>query len=210
MNAQDQEVRKVGSFNEVKVGQAINVVLHRSNEEKVVIQSSNIDLEEVETEVSNGELRLSLNGDRYKNVDVVIDVYYKNLKSISVSSAASLKATEIIKGDGFELDVSSAGSVDLSLDVHSLEVDVSSAADAKLSGKTHDMEVDVSSAGGIDAYGLAAENVDVSVSSAGSAKIYVTKSLQANASSGGSIKYKGSPERSNSNSSSGGSVKRSN
>lgn len=208
--AQDREERQMDAFEEVKVGQAIKVTLHYSNEEKVIIESSNIDIEKIETEVRNGILRISLEGDRYRSINVKVEVYYKNLKGLSVSSAASVKSTETIKGNNFDIGVSSAASVDLSLDVNELEVDISSAADAKIAGKAHGLNIDVSSAGGINAYELEAEIVSVSASSAGSAKVYATDSLHARASSGGSIRYKGNPARSNTDSSSGGSVKKAN
>lgn len=207
--AQDREERKVGSFNEVKVGQAIKVYLHQSNNERVVIESSNIDIDEVETEVESGRLRISLSGNRYRSVQVRVDVYYRNLQAISSSSASSIYGDDIIKGDDFEISVSSAGSVDVKLDVNQLEVKASSSGDAKIAGKAHEVEISVSSAGGVNAYDLLTEIADLSASSAGSVKINVTKSIEARASSGGSIKYKGNPARSNTNSSSGGSVKRS-
>ncbi|MGK7390525.1 MAG: head GIN domain-containing protein [Candidatus Cyclobacteriaceae bacterium M2_1C_046] len=207
--AQEREERKIDAFEEIKVGQAIKVRLHHSNEEKVIIESSNVDLDEIETKVRNGILYLSLDGNNYRNISVSIDVYYRNLKGLSASSASSVKSERTISGGNFQLGVSSAASVDIILDVNNLQVDVSSAADAKLSGKTHELNAEVSSAGGINAYDLEAEIVNASASSAGSAKINVTNSLHARASSGGSIRYKGNPARSNTDSSSGGSVKKS-
>lgn len=207
--SQDREERKVDSFNELKVGQAIKVILRQSNEEKIIIESSNVDLADIRTEVSDGTLKIYLKGERYRSINVNVDVYYRNLKGISASSAASVKSDGVIKGDNFAIDASSAASIDVKLDVYDLEVDVSSAADVRLAGKAHELEIDVSSAGGVNAYDLIAEIVDASASSAGSAKVHATKSLVARASSGGSIRYSGSPDRSNIDSSSGGSVKKS-
>lgn len=205
---QNKEERKLDSFNEIKVGQAIKVYLHKSGEEKVVIESSNVDPEEVETRVENRRLKISLSGNRYRNIDVRVDVYYRSLTSISASSASSIHSEGIIKGDDLKISVSSAASVKVKLDVNTLEVDASSSGDTKIAGKAHEVEIDVSSAGGVNAYDLLAEMADVNASSAGSVRVHVTKTLKAHASSGGSIRYKGSPGRTHTNSSSGGSVKR--
>lgn len=202
------EERKLDSFNEVKVGQAINVFLHKFSEEKVVIETKNIDPGQVETNVENGRLKISLSGNRYRNIDVRVDVYYRSLNDISASSASSITSEGVIRGNDFEINVSSAASIRVELDVNKLEIDASSSGDSKISGRVHEVGIDASSAGVVDAYDLMAEIADVSVSSAGSVKVNVTKSLKANASSGGSIRYKGSPTRTNTNSSSGGSVKR--
>jgi hypothetical protein len=50
----------------------------------------------------------------------------------------------------------------------------------------------------------------VEASSAGSVKVSASEELDAHASSGGSIRYRGNPDKSVTNSSSGGSVRKSN
>ena len=79
-----------------------------------------------------------------------------------------------------------------------------------LEGKVKSLEIEASSAGDIDAYRLESEKVYARTSSAGSAKVNVTKELEAHASSGGSIRYRGNPVKTNTDSSSGGSVKKTN
>jgi len=56
---------------------------------------------------------------------------------------------------------------------------------------------------------LEAEEVTAGASSAGSIKINVTQKIDARASSGADIRYRGSPMKTNTNSSSGGSVRKS-
>ena len=205
---QNEQERKLSSFNEVKAGQTIEVFLHKSDEEKVVIETSNIDPDEVLTTVSDGELKISLSRSRFLKSKVKVDVYYRSLKGISASSASSVFGEEVIRGDDFTISVSSAASVEVNLDVNTLNIDASSAGETRVSGKAHEVNIDVSSTGSINAYDLVAEIGDVSASSAGSVRLHVTSSLKANASSGGSIRYRGSPQRTNTNSSSGGSVRK--
>ena len=208
--AQSVEERNVGSFDEIKVGQAIKVYLHPAEKEMVKVESDNVDLDEIETEVEDGRLHISLSGHRYRNINVVVHVYYKSLNDISASSASSVFSEKVIRGDNFEISVSSAASVELKLDVNVLELNASSSGDARISGRAHEIEIEVSSAGSVNLYELQAEIGEVSASSAGSAKVYVTKSLEARASSGGSIRYSGQPQQTNIDSSSGGSVKKTN
>ena len=56
------------------------------------------------------------------------------------------------------------------------------------------MEANLSSAGDLNAGELKANEVDISVSSAGDASVYVTERLEAKASSAGDIRYYGDPE----------------
>jgi hypothetical protein len=68
----------------------------------------------------------------------------------------------------------------------------------------------VSSAGDVDTYRLESETAVVNASSGAEAKISVSKDLDAHASSGADIRYRGNPSRTNTHSSSGGSVKKTN
>ena len=106
--------------------------------------------------------------------------------------------------------VSSAASVEVSIESETLVVEASSAGNGVLEGKVKSLEIEASSAGDIDAYRLESEKVYARTSSAGSAKVNVTKELEAHASSGGSIRYRGNPVKTNTDSSSGGSVKKTN
>jgi hypothetical protein len=146
----------------------------------------------------------------WSKVHVKVYVTYVNLEKISASSASSVFSDGVIKTSNIDIAVSSAANVEVSLDASSVMVDTSSAGEVVLEGKSPKLEVEVSSAGDVDAYKLECETVIANVSSGGEAKLSVSKDLEAHASSGGDIRYRGNPTRTNTNSSSGGSVKKSN
>ena len=146
----------------------------------------------------------------WRSVDVTIWVTYRELDEIGISSAAKLIAKEPIKSESMEIDVSSAAKGEIALNVNELEIDISSAANLSLFGSANSMEVDISSAGSLVAYELVCKDAEVDVSSAGSAKVNVTERFEGGASSGGSIRYKGDPDKVQASSSSGGYVKKSN
>lgn len=208
--SQQSEVRKIGSFRGVKAGEAIDVYLKKGDKEEVKVEVTGTALSNILTEVSGTYLRIHMKDGNYKNRDVKVYVTYVNLESISASSASNIFSENIIKNDKMEISASSAATIEISLDVQSLIVDVSSAGDITLEGKTKSLKVEASSAGEIDAYNLTAENVTASAGSAGSIKLTVTKEFNADASSAGSIRYRGTPTKTNTDSSSGGSVKKSN
>ena len=171
---------------------------------------SDLDISNVLTEVSGSYLKIHMRDGRYRNRNVKVYVTYVSLNKLHVSSAANVFSDGTIKAKTMDISASSAGSAELSIDAESVSIDASSAGDIVLEGRAVNIEVEVSSAGEIDAYGLESENGNASASSAGSAKISVSKELTAQASSGGSIRYRGSPAKTNTSSSSGGSVKKSN
>lgn len=209
--AQQSEVRQIGSFQGVRVSEAIDVYLKKGDKESVKVEVTGTELSNVLTEVNGTTLKIHMrDGNFHGRKSVKVYVTFTRLEKLSASSAANLFSSDPIKSDRLEISVSSAGSVETKLESESVSVSASSAGKTVLEGKTRSLEIEASSAGDIDAYNLESENVDASVSSAGSAKISVSKELEAHASSGGSIRYRGNPLKTNTDSSSGGSVKKTN
>lgn len=210
--AQQKETRSLASFSEISVSEAIEVELIRGNKEEAVVEVDGTDLEDIVTEVRGDRLEIEMR-DRerytYRNVDVKVYLTYREIEEIDVSSAADVYSKDILSTDELDIEVSSAGDVDLEIDVEVLDVKVSSAGDVELSGKAKRQFVKVSSSGDYDAYDLVSEDADVDASSSGDAMIYVSGTLEADASSAGKVYYKGDPERVYADSSSGGKVRKS-
>lgn len=207
--AQETESRSVSSFKGLKVAEGIDVYLKKGDKEALRLEVTGIKPSDVITEISGDYLKIHMREGRYRDKTVKVYVTYVNLEKLSVSSAGNIFSESVIKASQLSLSASSAGSIDIQVDAETIDISASSAGDVELSGKAKKLVAEVSSAGEIDAYDLVADVVEVDASSAGSAKVNAVKEISAQASSGGSIRFRGNPERSNTNSSSGGSVKKS-
>jgi hypothetical protein len=205
--AQSRDTRNLSSFSEISVSEAIQVELVKGSSEKAEVEVTGTDAENVLTEVSGDRLKVHMASGNWRNVHAFVRVTYRDLEEINVSSAGSISTETAISGDRMEMDVSSAAKADLIFNVGQMELDVSSAGNFNAEGTVDEIEIDVSSAGSVNAYDLECKIADLSTSSAGSIKITVTDQIDARASSGGSIRYKGNPDIERVSSSSGGSVK---
>jgi hypothetical protein len=210
--SQQTETRSVGSFRGIKVSQAIDAYLKKGDKESVRVEISSGSPSDVVTQVEGSSLRIKMRDGKnfWNKVNVKVYVTYVNLEKISASSAASVFSEGIIKTGDIEISVSSAANVEVSIDANSAMIDTSSAGEVVVEGKSPKLEVEVSSAGDVDTYRLESESVIVKASSGAEAKVSVSKDLEANASSGADIRYRGNPARTNTHSSSGGSVKKTN
>lgn len=208
--AQKSETRNVGAFSGVKVAEGVDVYLKKGEKEKIRVEGTGTDPSNVITEISGSYLKIHMKEGRYRSVDAKVYVTYVKLNKLSASSAGSIYSDGPLQTKEMEIRASSAGSIEVIINAESIEVSASSAGDVELKGTASSITVDASSAGEIDAYDLQAESVEADASSAGSVKINVTQKLNAHASSGGSIRYRGNPDKSVTNSSSGGSVRKSN
>jgi hypothetical protein len=207
---QSTETRNLSPFSHLKVSQGIDVYLKKGDKESARVVVTGADASKVLTEVTDKTLRVHMSSGSFRNINAKVYVTYVSLSRIFASSAGSVFAEGPIKSSRMTISTSSAGSVELSIESEDVVLEASSAGEITVEGTTHRLEVDASSAGDIDAYGLEASIVLVDVSSAGSAKVTATKELDADASSGGDVRYRGNPGKLNTNSSSGGSVKKSN
>ncbi|MBT1704718.1 head GIN domain-containing protein [Chryseosolibacter indicus] len=206
--AQTSETRNLSSFSGVKASEGIDVYLKKGDKETARVEVSGGKLTDVLTEVSGSYLKVHMREGNHRNINVKVYVTYVHIDKLSSSSAGSIFGEETIKADDIEISASSAGTIDVTVDGNRVEASASSAADIDLKGRAKTISVDASSAGEIDAYDLVAETVNAEASSGASIKINVTENLNAHASSGGGIRYRGNPDKSVTNSSSGGSVKK--
>ena len=205
--AQTGATRKLDKFTSITVSEGIDVNLTKGSSHKAEITVKNIDLEDVLTEVSGSTLKIHLDGNNHNNVNVTVDLTFVSLERIKASSAADVTSSSVIEAADFKVSASSAADVILELKVNTLEVDASSAADITLSGSAGSQTVDISSAADYKAFELKSKTANVSASSAADAKVSASESLDASASSGASVKYKGNPDKLRERSSSGGDVR---
>lgn len=208
--AQQSENRSVGSFKGVKVAEGIDVYLKKGDKEGVKVEVTGTKLSNVITEVSGDYLKIHMEEGRYRDHTVKVYVTFVDINRLSASSASNIFGEGIIKARQLSLSASSAATIEIQIEAEVVDASASSAAEIELKGKAKSIEIDVSSAGEIDAYELAGDVVKAEASSGAEVKVNAIKEIEARASSGGSIRYRGNPERSNTNSSSGGSVKKSN
>jgi hypothetical protein len=115
------------------------------------------------------------------------------IEMVKMAGAGKMEC-ESLKGDSLELIHTGAGKMTLQgLEYQSLEVDLGGLGEIVLTGNVQSQTVDLSGAGSYQAVDLQSQNAQVLLSGAGSAEVWVEKSLKATVTGAGSIKYKGSP-----------------
>lgn len=203
----ESEFREVANFHGIEAASGLNVFVEfgeMSNDIEVVADEN---LHEyIITEVNNGILKIKSRRNIRRASSKDIFVKAGDIDEIEVSSAADFIGENLLYTDNILLEVSSAGDLDLELEAENITIDVSSSGSANLKGDAVSLYADVSSAGDLNAFDLIVEEANVDASSAADVKVYVTRRITADASSAGSIRYKGNPESRNTSSSSAGSI----
>ena len=201
--------RNVNDFSAIKVSSGIDLYLTQGNNEEVIVKADTDIIDNIITKVKNGVLHIYFE----KNMHWVWTksrqafVTFDDLEALTVSAGSDVYSKNSFELESLKLDVSSGSDIKLEdLSAGKIMLETSSGSDAKLSGDVEFFKASASSGSDIDARDLKSRSCEVRVSSGSDAIVYVTERLDASASSGGDIRYKGSPREKDINESSGGDV----
>jgi len=200
------QTRDLQEFSGVKVGSGIDVFLTQGEPQRVEVEADENLQEWIRTEVEGNILHIYTD----KNIRLAktkkVHITCKTINRIDVSSAGDVTGLSRFKTDKLDIEMSSAGDLNFEVEANEIIISISSAGNVNIKGKTDTLKADLSSAGDLNAYDLEAEVGEVSVSSAGSAKVFVTGEASFRSSSAGDINYKGEPRIREIHTSSAGSV----
>lgn len=206
-------------FDKISVNDGIEVIIEQSNTTEVTVITNENFQKNMITRVENGTLYLSSNTTKtsisilgYKRSStndaatkkVIIKVPIIN--GLEANAASKIESKGTLKGNTIALKSTSASEIKLNLEYEKIESESSSASKIELEGMALDLQANASSASKIDAEDLLANTVIAESSSASKISIHPIVNLQANASSGGAIKYNNNPKQIEKSTSSGGDV----
>ena len=208
VNAFQKETRKVDDFNKISLGVNAELFLKIGNTQSVVLEGD--DLDEIETEVSKGKLKIRREGSwNFGGMDKIkIYITAKEIDGLSVAGSGEIKGESVIKADQLKLSVSGSGDMDLEIDSEDLYISISGSGDLELKGKAGVVETHISGSGDIDAEDLEADTLDAHISGSGECSMTVNKKIEASISGSGTIYYKGNPDHVNLNASGSGKIKK--
>jgi hypothetical protein len=200
------QTRDLSEFSAIKVSSGIDVYLTQGEPQHVEVEADENLQQWIKTDVNGNELNIysdkSIRLARTKKVKIVC----KSLEKIEISSAGDVTGLNRFKTDKLDINMTSAGDLKFEVEADEVRISISSAGNADLKGITRIFNAELSSAGDLNAYELESKIADVTVSSAGSAHIFVTDEARFRSSSAGNISYKGNPSIREINTSSAGSV----
>ncbi|RSK50927.1 head GIN domain-containing protein [Hymenobacter rigui] len=191
-----QQVRSVGSFEQVKASGAIDVVLKQGPATEVKIDAEPTVLEHVRTEVQGNTLVLYRDkglSNLLSNKKVTVYITCPTLTGVSVSGASDVKSTTPFTADNFTIQASGASDVTMNLNVKTLTATASGASDLRLSGRAERQQIHISGSSDYKGYELQSRIADVQASGASDAYVAVTEELQSHASGSSDVHYKGKP-----------------
>ncbi|WP_269222075.1 MULTISPECIES: head GIN domain-containing protein [Flavobacterium] len=196
-----------GNFKSVEVNNAIDLVIEQSDKTEIIVEADDNLHNEIITKVENGVLIITCKYSNFINIkSKKVIVKMPVIEGLEATSAATINSNNTLKGDNLSISSSSASSINVSAEYEAIQIEASSGSSQTINGKAIRLESHASSGGTIDASKLLANEVVADVSSGGSIQTHPIISLKAEASSGGSINYEGTPKSIQKEEHSGGSI----
>ncbi len=147
----------------------------------------------IRTEVRGNTLVIESEENIRNAKELNVFINFMTLEKIQLSGAVEVKGQNALKLGDLKIDGSGASEITLDLTADELRCEFSGASEIDLRGSSKVCIVDVSGASEIDAYDFEVSEMDIEVSGAGDANVYVTEDLKARVSGAGTIRYKGNP-----------------
>lgn len=201
---------KVDAFQQIEFFGNANIELVKGLESRVEIKAGVEKKDNFKVSVKNTILEVRVSGkllDETRTID--IKVYYQDIITvIQANGGADVWSAEVIKNKFIDLDAGSGGTIDIEVEAELVEAKVSSGSTISLKGEAEKLDCMANAGGTISAYQLEADHVVANVNTGGTAKVNASEKLEANATTTGNIRYKGTVTDINVESSLGGEVKK--
>lgn len=201
--AQRMDTLALESFDEVEILGCFETEMIQSDKESIAfeIKDRAIRRDDIKIKVSGGKLKVALrveglfrNGD-CDRAKVSLKIFYKNFKEIETGVGAEVAVLSPIKTHSLGIDVHTGSRLKIAVEVKNVKISVNTGADLRISGQAEEQETSMNTGATFYAYDLQCKAAYIRANTGASAKINVSEYIEASAGTGGSILYRGSPQR---------------
>ncbi|MEM7571359.1 MAG: head GIN domain-containing protein [Bacteroidota bacterium] len=203
----DQPLR---DFEALSVMGLFEVELFPADEPRMEIYSDEIDPERVKIVQRGGQLKISLLKSLIEDEEIEIKLYYVpgQLREIYASAGADIRCDGLLQTDFLRVRAGSGSQVYLEVELDELDATAAEGGHLGLRGSSAQVDCNANTGGIIDAHRLEAAYVVSRAGTGGEVSIQVNDSLDAKASTGGVIRYRGEAKERNVRTILGGEVNR--
>jgi hypothetical protein len=182
------------NFDELEMSHAFRVHVQAGAAFSVFATGELNDLDDLSIFVQNGKLVARYNNS-WKNNRRPMDIYITMpvLEAVDFSGAVNASVEGFKNLSTLEFELSGASRCDFDGTAQSLAFDLSGASELNLFGHSRYLDGELSGASKLNAFDLSAEESDLDLSGASSARVWITNFLDVEASGASRVRYKGNP-----------------
>lgn len=190
------QTREMGSFDRIETNGVFNVILDQGAMEVVKVETDDNLQDLIITEVKNNELMIRMKDSSSfgKITKMNVFVTLKDISGIKTEGVGSIKCLNTLHLKNIELKCDGVGNTSLDLDAERIDIKTAIVGVMELKGRAKHVCIDHDGIGGIQAFGLQAENMELKIDGVGGAEVFASNELKIEANGVGGVKYKGNPK----------------
>ncbi|PRY86189.1 head GIN domain-containing protein [Mongoliibacter ruber] len=202
------ETRRLDNFNAVKVSTSIKAELVQGNENKIEIKATGIDLDKIESSISDKTLEVKLGRGNFRNHSVNVVITYRDIQGIEATTSASVVAKDAIEAAEAYLFAATSGYIEADVTSEVLRIEAATNARIVVNGEADELRIKAYTNAEVDGKNFDASDVDVLANTAASVYFNSTGSIVGSAATAGKIYYGGNPKSMEVKTSTGGSIQK--
>ena len=189
--------KQLSAYDRIEVLGSYDVIFTDGEVGKIKIKAPDNILPLIQTEVSDGLLKIGAEKNRNKVKEPII-IYVpvdSRLKQVVIKGSADIYTEKNLETKALEVDVYGSGDVRLQVEASSLALKIDGSGDIRVGGKTDNLSININGSGDVDTSKLTAEKAAISISGAGDVSAYVTEDVDVSIAGAGDVTVKGNPKK---------------
>jgi hypothetical protein len=193
-NAISQRIidREVGTFNEIKVFDLIEVNLIKSDQNRILIKGPQAD--DIRFVNRNGVLKLRMQLEKkFQGEDTLIEVYYTNLDVIDGNEGAKIVCNELVNQHMLELRTQEGARIRIGMNVDHVDIRAVTGGIIEASGLAKSQAIVLNTGGIFEGRELRTSDSSVRISAGGEAELHASDKVDIKVKAGGDVYVYGNP-----------------
>ena len=189
--------KQLSAYDRIEVLGSYDVIFTDGEVDKIKIKAPDNILPLIQTEVSDGLLRIDTGKSRYRVKEPII-IYVpvdSRLKQVVIKGSADIYTEKNLEIKALEVDVYGSGDVRLQVDASSLALKIDGSGDIRVGGKTDNLSININGSGDVEVPNLKAEKAVININGSGDVSAYVTENVDISIAGSGDVTIKGNPKK---------------
>ena len=189
--------KQLSAYDRIDVLGSYDVIFTDGEVGKIKIKAPDNILPLIQTEVSDGLLRIDTGKSRYRVKEPII-IYVpvdSRLKQVVIKGSADIYTEKNLETKALEVDVYGSGDVRLQVDVSSLALKIDGSGDIRVGGKTDNLSININGSGDVEVPNLKAEKAIININGSGDVSAYVTENVDISIAGSGDVTIKGNTKK---------------
>ena len=189
--------KQLSAYDKIEVLGSYDVIFTDGEVGKIKIKAPDNILPLIQTEVSDGLLKIGAEKNRYKVKEPIIIYVPVNsrLKQVDIKGSADIYTENSLETKALDVDVYGSGDVRLQVDSSTLALKIDGSGDIRVGGKTDNLSININGSGNVEVPNLKAEKAVININGSGNVSAYVTEDVDVSITGSGDVTIKGNPKK---------------